>query len=286
MRCCLLLLCVLTAACAPAPPKNSYTLHGQILAIDAPHKSLTIKHGDIKGLMPAMTMPYTVHDGKLLGGLAAGDLVDATLVVESNDAYLSTVTKTGTAPLAPPPPDAPMPAASAVPLLQEGDPAPDAAFVDQNARPLRFSKFKGAPVVMTFIYTRCPLPTFCPLMDRHFATLQAALKNDPALAKVQLVTVSFDPAHDSPAVLKAHGKELGADFSRWTFLTGDRDDIDRFGAQFGLSVLRAPNDPRDITHNLRTVVLDANGDLAKAYTGNDWTPDQILADLRAVVRGS
>jgi len=280
-----LLVCLLAAACSPSQPKNTYTLQGQILAIDAPRKTLNIKHGDIKGLMPAMTMPYSVHDAALLAGLKAGDLIDATLVVESNDAYLSAIKRTGEAPLEPPPPDAPMPPAP-IAMLKPGEPAPDAPFVDQDAKRLHFSRFRGAPLVMTFIYTRCPLPNFCPLMDRQFATIQQTLKRDPTLARVHLVTVSFDPAVDSPAVLKAHGKELGADFSRWTFLTGDRDEIDRFGARFGLAVSRASNDPRDITHNLRTVILDADGRLVKSYNGNEWTPEQVLADLRDVTRAS
>jgi protein SCO1/2 len=274
------------AACSSPAPKNTYTLHGQVLAIDAPRKTLNIKHGDIKGLMPAMTMPYTVRDATLLKGVSAGDLIDATLVVESNDAYLSTIEKTGSAPLDAPPPEAPMPTASSgFELLKPGDAAPDAPFVDQDAKPLRFSRFKGAPVVMTFIYTRCPLPTFCPLMDRHFAKIQQSLKADPALGRAHLVTVSFDPANDSPAVLKAHAKGLGADFTRWTFLTGDRDEIDRFAARFGVSVARAMNDPNDITHNLRTVILDAKGELVKTYTGNDWTPEQVIGDLKGLGNG-
>src|SRR6516162_8030578 len=101
---------IVTLGCGPAAPKNAYTLHGQVLSVEAPRKTLTIKHDQIQGLMPAMTMPYTVRDEKLLHGIAAGDLVTASLVVESNDAYLATVTKTGSAPLEPAPPDAPMPA--------------------------------------------------------------------------------------------------------------------------------------------------------------------------------
>ncbi|MBI3490325.1 MAG: SCO family protein [Acidobacteria bacterium] len=117
-------------------------------------------------------------------------------------------------------------------------------------------------------------------MDRHFATIQKALKADASLKGVRLVTVSFDPATDTPAVLKRHAKTLEADPTRWTFLTGDRDDVDRFAARFGVSISRAPNDPRDITHNLRTAIINADGTLAKVYTGNDWTPDQVLADLK------
>src|SRR5207248_1688346 len=157
----------------------------------------------------------------------------------------------GQAPLEKPPADAPAPSASSgFELLKPGEAVPDAAFVDQSGTRRRFSSFKGTPVVMTFIYTKCPLPTFCPLMDRHFSALQKTLKEDPALSRVHLATVSFDPVTDTPPVLKAHAKKLGADLDRWTFLTGDRDDIDQFGARFGVSVSRAVNDPRDITHNL------------------------------------
>jgi protein SCO1/2 len=134
--------------------------------------------------------------------------------------------------------------------------------------------------VMTFIYTRCPLPTFCPLMDRHFVTLQKALEDDAALGAVKLVTVSFDPVTDTPAVLRAHAKKLDADFSRWTFLTGDRDAVDQFASRFGVSIRRELNDQRDITHNLRTAIIDAGGNLAKVYTGNEWSPDAVLEDLK------
>jgi protein SCO1/2 len=125
------------------------------------------------------------------------------------------------------------------------------------------------------------MPTFCPLMDRHFATIQDALKKDPTL-DVRLVSVSFDPLTDTPPVLKQHAKELGANPKVWTFLTGDRDVIDQFGARFGVSVARALNDPRDITHNLRTAIVDRNGNVVKVYIGNEWTPDQALADLKAL----
>ena len=161
---------------------------------------------------------------------------------------------------------------------------PDGKFVDQDGKTRRFGSFKGSTVVMTFIYTRCPLPTFCPLMDRHFATLQKSAEggSGPAAACTSS-RVSFDPATDTPAVLKTHAKALGADCSRWTFLTGDRDDVDQFASRFGVSVSRALNDARDITHNLRTAIIGTDGTLVKVYTGNDWTPEQVLADLKNVV---
>ena len=149
-------------------------------------------------------------------------------------------------------------ASSGFELLKPGEAVPDASFVDQDGKKRTFSSFKGSPVLMTFIYTKCPMPTFCPLMDQHFATIQKKLKDDPALkGRVHLVSVSFDPIVDTPPVLKAHAQTLGADLKTWTFLTGDRDDIDRFAARFGVSVARSLTDQRDITHNLRTALVDA-----------------------------
>ena len=100
------------------------------------------------------------------------------------------------------------------------------------------------------------------------------------------LVVSFDPVTDTPAVLKKHAKSLDADLTRWTFLTGDRDDVDRFASRFGVSISRALDDPLNITHNLRTALIDADGKLLKVYTGNEWSPDQILADLKPVVRAN
>jgi protein SCO1/2 len=228
-------------------------------------------------------MPYKVKEPKQLDAIAPGDLIDARLVIVENDAYLVDVKKVGQAPLESPPPEAAAPTASSgFELLKPGQPVPDGHFVDQDGRKRSFSSFKGAPVVITFIYTKCPLPTFCPMMDRHFATIQDRTNGDPQLGRVHLVSVSFDPLTDRPPVLKKHARELKANPKRWTFLTGDRDDIDQFAARFGVSVSRALNDARDITHNLRTAIVDADGKLVKVYTGNEWTPDDVLGDLKSV----
>lgn len=271
------------AACSSAPDQHSFTLQGQVQSLEPERKSVVVKHEAIKGFMPAMTMPYEVRDDKLLADLKPGDLINATLVVISNGAYLSEIKKVGQAPLEKPPAEAPAPSArSGFELLKPGEQVPDTPFVDQDGRKRHFTGFQGSPLVVTFIYTKCPLPTFCPLMDRHFAAMQKPLAADPALNRVHLVTISFDPVTDTPPVLKAHAKTLNADFTRWTFLTGDRDEIDQFAARFGVSVGRALNDPRDITHNLRTAIVDADGKLVKVYTGNDWSPDQVLADLKTI----
>jgi protein SCO1/2 len=280
------------AACNRSPQQKgfepkTYTLQGQILESEPDKKLVTVKHEEVKGFMPAMTMPYAVKEAKALDGLAPGDLINAKLSVESGGVFLTEIKKVGSAPLEKAPAAAPEASASSgFELLKPGQPVPDATFVDENGRKRDFNSFKGQTVVMTFIYTRCPMPTFCPLMDRHFATIQRTLERDPALKRVHLVSVSFDPLTDTPPVLKKHAKELDADPKRWTFLTGDRDDIDKFAAQFGVSVARAENDQRDITHNLRTAIVDADGKLVKVYTGNEWTPEQVLADLKPIAKAN
>jgi protein SCO1/2 len=279
-----LCLAVGLSACSKAPDQRSFTLQGQIQSIDTARKLAVVKHEEIKGFMPAMTMPYEVDDAKALDGVAAGDLINATLVVRTNGAFLTGIRKVGSAPLEQSPADASAKptASSGFELLKPGEQVPDGKFLDQDEKPRRFSDFKGAPIAMTFIYTECPLPTFCPLIDRHFVAIQAKLKEDPALKAVHLVTVSFDPITDTPAVLANHARTLEADLTRWTFLTGDRDDVDKFASRFGVQVSRALDNPRDITHNMRTIIVGADGKLVKTYTGNDWTVEQVVADLKAL----
>lgn len=272
----------LAAACggssSSSGPAKTYTMQGQVLSVAPERKEAVVRHEEIPGFMEAMTMPYYVRDVKEIEGLAPGDLITSTLVVENEGAaYLKEVKKVGNAPLE----RKAVQVAPGVDLLHEGDTVADATLVDQDGRTRQFASFRGQTVVLTFIYTKCPLPTFCPLMDRNFARLQPSLASDPKLARVHLVTVSFDPENDTPAVLKRHAASLQARPDRWTFLTGERDVVERFAAAFGVSVIREPN-ATEITHNLRTAIIDAKGTLVKIYSGNEWTPEQLLADLATV----
>jgi protein SCO1/2 len=257
-----------------APPRQ-YELKGQILAVRPERSEVVIKHEDIEGFMPGMTMPFTVKDGALLKDKSPGDLVTATLVVGEVQAHLSTLVKTGHAavetPAPPPPPE----------IRQPGEQLSDAALIDQNGTPKPLSAFRGHRVALTFIYTRCPLPEFCPLMDRNFAAVQKTLAGTPALADVRLVTVTIDPAYDTPAVLKDYAARRGADPKIWSFLTGAPADVNQFGSQLGVYVEHNPQSPIDITHNLRTVVIDPDGRLVKVHNGNSWTPSELVADLTA-----
>ncbi len=279
-----LALSLIGAACrreqAPKGRSTTYPVQGQVVEVSPDHRQATVKHEEIKGFMEAMTMPYKVQDPKVLEGIAPGDLINATLVVSRDDVYFSEVKKVGEAPLAKAP--EPPTASSGFELLKPGESAPDANFIDQDGHKRAFSSFRGSPLAITFMYTKCPLPDFCPLMDRNFAAVQQSLESDPALAKAHLVSVSFDPGTDTPAVLKQHARDLKANPARWTFLTGDRDEIDQFASRFGMTITRAPDDPVNIAHTLRTAIVDADGKLVKVYTGQDWKPDQVVADLKAV----
>ncbi len=278
-------LALLAGACrGGSSDRREYELKGQILSLTPDRKEANVKHEDIPGFMSAMTMPYHVQDAKEFEGLVPGDLIAATLVVVSNDAYLTNVTKTGTAPIDKPATEAAASEASTgFELLKVGQPVPAARFLNQDGKPVALESLRGSAVVVTFIYTTCPMPTFCPLMDRHFAAMQAKLKAEGNALKVHLLSVSFDPLTDTPPILKAHAAKLGADPALWTFVTGDRDDIDQWASRFGVSLSRATNDQREIAHNLRTAILDRQGNLVKTYTGNEWTPEQVLADVRVMV---
>ena len=277
-------LALLAGACGGSAPEGGreYALQGQVLSVSADHKEANIKHEEITGFMAAMTMPYHVKDAKEFEPLAPGDLINATLVVVANDAYLKSVRKVGTAPIERRAGDA-NPMAAVVELLKAGQPVPDASFVDQDGKKFGLDALRGSAVVVTFTYTNCPMPTFCPLMDKNFAAIQAKLKAQGNALKAHLLTVTIDPQIDTPPVLKAHGQTLDADPKLWTFATGDRDELDQWASRFGVSVSRATNDARDITHNLRTMIIDRQGNLVQTYSGNEWTPEQALADIRVMV---
>jgi len=269
------------AACGRDTNSRSYQLTGQILVVKPETNEVLVKHEDIPGFMPAMTMPYVVSDPALLKDRAAGDLIKATLVVGQERAYLSTITKTGSAPL---PEDArtTIPAAAGVQFLQPGDVVPDTPLIDQDGKPITLKTFSGSALAVSFIYTRCPLPEFCPLIDRRFSEVQALAAADPLLrGKVKLLSISFDPGFDSAAVLRAHAKKAGADPAVWRFATAEEPVVDRLAAGFGVNVIREKDGT--ITHNLRTTVIDPSGHVVSIVGDNTWTADELASALRNAV---
>ena len=230
--------------------------------------------------MPGMTMSFAVATPQLLEGREPGELISATLEVTGTTSRLTAISRTGFEAL----PTDTNAAAMAGNVLGVGDPLPDSAFIDQADRRRSIAEWRGKLALVTFIYTRCPLPNYCPLMDRQFAALQAGIKSDPMFKdKVRLITVSFDPEYDTPKALCAHAARLKADPEIWTFLTGDRATIDRFAAHLGVGVVRTSGET-EITHNLRTALVGADGRIVRIYSGNEWTPSQVLSDHRAALR--
>lgn len=267
------LLTVLVAASATlagCTRGKQYPLQGQVIAVDRARQEVTIKHGDIAGLMEGMTMPFRVSDPGLLNGLEVGDLVNGTLVVKDYSGYLTSLQRTGHE--AVPPSEAP-----AAMVLQPGEPVPNVPLIDETGAPHTLADWRGKVLVVTFIYTRCPFPDFCPKMDRQFKSVQTQVLADATLRDhVRLLSVSFDPAFDTPAVLAAHGKQLGADPRVWHFGTGDRDAINQLASRFGVSVLREGTTAEGVTHNLRTIVIGTDGTVQTAFTGSDWTPAELI----------
>lgn len=279
----LLALLLLAVSGCGRETTTTYEVTGVILGIDDERRQVLVRHDEIPGFMVAMTMPFEVLDPSELEGRERGDLIRATLVVDESEgairAHLTDITRTGHVDL-----EEAAPASMGPRIVMPGEPAPDAPLVDQRGEPLPLSALRGHRVVLTFMFTRCPFPEFCPLMDRHFVTLQEAIAADPALADVRLVSVTLDPEYDTPGVLATHAARLGADPDIWSFVTADPQAIAEFWGRLGIYAEREGPGPADLVHNLRTAVIDAEGRLAAVHTGNQWTPDELLEDLAAARR--
>ncbi|HEV2765118.1 MAG TPA: SCO family protein, partial [Pyrinomonadaceae bacterium] len=166
-----------------------------------------------------------------------------------------------------------------------GAEAPDVKLVNQDGRPAGTGQFRGRALVVTFIYTRCPLPDYCPLMSENFAAVNRELAKDASLgARARLLSVTVDPEYDTPKVLRSYGAAhtgefAGERFERWQFATGEPSEIRRLAESFGLSYAR---DKDQIIHSLRTAVITPDGRLFKLYRGNEWKPGELLADLKTL----
>jgi protein SCO1/2 len=257
-------------------PARHYQLNGQIVAVDPTRQELTIKHQDIPGFMPGMTMPFKVFEPRLMDGRIPGELVSATLVVKGTDAHLRNLARTGFAPVA-----ETHAASRVMDLLEPGEAIRDATLLDETGTPRRLAHWRGRILAVTFVYTRCPLVNFCPLLDRHFAGVLKQVQADASLRDgVRLLSVSVDPEHDQPEVLAKHAAKLEADPAVWHFLTGKREEVEEFASQFGVSVIRNRTVPDDIVHNLRTAIIDGEGKLMTSLNGSEWSPADLVAEIR------
>ena len=277
-----LLLLVLSVGCGGPPPDagpKSYPLEGKVVSIDAANRKITIDHEEIVNFMPAMTMAFVVleKDAALLEGVTPGDEVTARLVAPDSRYWIEdlVVVKKGTPdPNATPPPHEHG--------LHPGEAVPDVALVNQDGEAVRISDYRGRALALTFVFTRCPLPDYCPLMMKNFGAAHAALAADEDLAaSTHLLTVSFDTAHDTPEVLRAFGEpfqKTDPPFTHWELASGTDEAIRTLGGPLGLDYVE---ESRSFTHNLRTAVVDPDGNLHALRQGNEWTPEDLVADLRA-----
>lgn len=271
-------------ASPPASETKIFQVRGRVVGLDPAEKTIRIAHEEIPNYMPAMTMPLPVKDPALLRQVAAGDSVQFELRVTTDDSWIAHIEKIPT--------DDPVSqgVTAASPSLSEleteqlraGQVVPDFKLVNQEGQAIHLRDFRGKAVLLTFVYTRCPLPNFCPLMSKNFAELQQRLSKEFA-GKYHLLSVSIDPEFDQPQVLKEYAERYEANPADWTFATGDSASI-HFVA--GLMGLYFQKENGLISHDLRTALIGPDGRLVHLWKSNVWTPYEVQRRVRETLTGS
>jgi protein SCO1 len=258
-----------SAACA-----THHSGSGLILRVDRPGQTVTISHETLPGFMDAMVMPFDLKGAARTVALTPGDRVQFRLSVKERRSWVDRIEVVSAAPV-----DAGLQQTPVTPVLVPvGAPVPDFELTDQSGSALALSALKGKVVAVTFIYSRCPLPDYCPRMIENFRAVRQrfAARMDRDLV---LLTISFDPKYDTPEILTRYASSQRAGGPGWKFLTGDAADIERVCNSFGIQYW-----PEEglITHSLQTAVIDREGRLAATVEGKDFTPQQ-LGDLVGAV---
>jgi protein SCO1/2 len=260
-----------------------YKLRGKVVSTHADKGEVTLNHEAIPGFMEAMTMPYKLKDATILGELHPGDVITADVLVSQDpdaDFLLDHIVIVAQAR-----PDYRPAVSYHVPA--PGDAVPDFKMRNQDGRPIHLGQFHGKALLVTFIYTRCPLPDFCPRVTRNFAEMNKELAANPALfARTHLMCVSFDPEHDTPERLRAYGVTyIGSDarnaFAHWDFAVPDKPVLKEMAKFFDVGITTGPDET--ITHTLSTTLIGPDGKVVRFYPGNEWTVDQVTADVKRLV---
>ena len=257
-----------------------YKLRGKVIAANSSAGEVTLNHEAIPGYMDAMTMPYKLKDPSILGELHPGDVITADVLVSQGDD--ATVLLDHIVVVAQGKPDYRPAMIYHVPA--KGDAVPDFKLRNQDGRTIHLSQFRGQELLITFIYTRCPLPNFCPLVTRNFAEIDKQINADQALrGKMHLLCVSFDPEHDTPDRLRAYGEQyIGSDaksvFAHWDFAVPEKPVLTEMAKYFNVGMSDASDGT--ITHTLSTTLIGRDGKVLKFYPGNEWTPQQVVADVK------
>jgi protein SCO1 len=270
------LACVLLATgCQPRTKR--YTLRGQVLETNPAANQITVKHEDIPGFMPAMTMPYKVKDPSGMQDLQAGDAITAEVVTENNgkDYWLEDIRITDESGRKSAKP------ATATHRLEIGERVPDLPLINQDGKTFHLSEFKGKALLVTFVYTRCPVPTFCPRLSSQFAKIQGDLAKTPDdYNKTHLLTISFDPKYDTAPVLRKYGLAYLDDdpsgFSHWDFASTSVNDLRKLADAFGLQYLEEDN---QISHTMTIALIAKDGTVAR-YWSTEWTTAELENALR------
>ncbi len=254
-----------------------YPIAGEVRAVHVRDGTLTVAHEDIAGLMDAMTMDFHVQDPWVLRAAGPGDRITGTLVLDGARSWIEAIAITKADSGYTPGPAGTLPNAVGIPM-------PDVALVNQDGAAVRPSAWVGHPAVLTFVYTRCPLPDYCPLLMQRMNQIAARLEADGRRDSIWLAAVTLDPEFDTPAVLKAYGDqwipapEGGGRYDRFALLTGDPDAIRTLASTFQLTYEQQDD---EIVHGLRTVVVDAEGRIVRVFLGTDWSVDDVLAVVPA-----
>lgn len=272
-----LLLLSLAACRKDTSNQKRYELKGKVVAVEREKHSVTVAHEEIKDYMPAMTMPFKLRADWAFEVLAPGDQVSATLVVDGTDFWLDDIVITQEST------DTNAPGPSGIVEAKDGAEVPDFGLTNQSEQAIHLKQYRGKVLLLTFIYTRCPIPEYCTLMSQNFAQIEAELAKQPDLQqKTHLLSISIDPDYDTPAVLRSYGaahtgKYTDEKFAHWEFATGTKDQVKGVAQFFGL---RYYADQDQIVHGLRTVIINPEGKVAKVYRDNTWKPDEVVAELR------
>ncbi|MCL4523279.1 MAG: SCO family protein [Acidobacteria bacterium] len=271
--------CWFASACQTEKPVESrqFPFRGIVVNVNPTAKTVMIHHDEIPGYMMSMTMEFKLKDSGDYARLTSGDTIDATLVVSGTSSYLQDLKITKGDPNFSAPPGA-----ASVREPKPGDAVPDVQLIDDNGKLFRLRELRGRRLVITFIYTRCPLPDFCPLMNRNFAKIAAELDKDSALARrTVLLSISFDPKYDTPEVLKQnlamYRDATRPGLAQWLFATGKPDQITSIAEFSGVWYKEQPD---QVLHNLRTIVLSPDGKVEVVFRGNEWKPEEVLRVLR------
>jgi protein SCO1/2 len=262
------LICLGFAAGCHSAPEKHYAIQGEVISADPAKKLLTVKHGDIPGLMPAMTMTYQVAEPKQIETLQPGDEISADLVVSESKGRLEKIVLVSKG-------DGKTVPGTTQRIPEKGDAVPDFALVNQDEKIIHLGDYRGKVLLVTFIYTRCPLPDFCPRMNENFRAVQKLLQDTPgATERAEFLSISFDPEHDTPAVLKHYASlykksAQGEKPFDWQFAAPSVKDLPELAQFFGL-VYRP--EQAQIVHSLSTTVIGPDGKVEKWYSDNEWTP--------------